>query len=136
MNDINDTRKRIKAIIESSGYSLRGFAREVGITPGGLSGIINGKSKIISGMFLKILEFRFNVNPLWLETGEGPVYQKDFHLENSAEIDMILKFRKLAKEQQQSINVMIDALYQQVRQNEEQETRVAETARKKSRLWP
>ena len=135
MNEINDARERLKMILESSGYSLRSFAREIGITPGGLSGILNGRSKILSGMFLKILEYRFNVNPLWLETGEGQTYTKKFLIEDTHEIDLVCKFRKLGNDQKKSITLMTDALYQQTQSKEPREM-VAESLRKKSKLWP
>lgn len=111
---------------------MRSFAKEVGITPGGLSGILNGRSKILSGMFLKILEYRFNINPVWLETGEGDTYLKKFHIEDRNEIDLILKYRNLSRDQKKSIDLMTDALYQQIHH----EDLVAETRRKKTKLWP
>lgn len=132
---VNEIRERLKLVIESSGYSLRGFAREIGITPGGLSGIINGRSKILSGMFLKNLEFRFNINPVWLESGEGSQYVKKFLIEEKDEIELILKYRKLDFQQKKSLSVMTDALYiQQEKQNMEHSL-VAEKNRKKTGDW-
>ena len=135
MNDINETRKRLKIIIESSGYSLRRFSNEIGITPGGLSGILSGRSKILSGMFLKVLEYRFNVNPVWLETGEGTIYVKKFLIEDSDEMEHILKLRKLDKEQKKSVIVMTNALYQQKLHEEGDHLMVAEPTRKKLKKW-
>jgi len=135
VNDINKTRERLKNIIESSGYSLRRFSSEIGITPGGLSGILSGRSKILSGMFLKVLEYRFNVNPVWLETGEGATYIKKFLIEDADEIEHVIKLRKLDKEQKKSVIVMTNALYQQKLHDEGGDLMVAEPSRKKFKKW-
>ena len=114
---------------------MRRFAREIGITPGGLSGILTGRSKNLSGMFVKNLEYRFNINPLWLETGAGQTYVKKFVLEDTGEIDLVLKFRKLEKNQKNSILMMTNALYQNISPENSPKEMVAETRRKKPKHW-
>jgi hypothetical protein len=102
------------------------------MTPGGLSGILTGRSKVLSGMFIKVLEFRFNVNPVWLETGEGSTYVKKFLIEDADEIEHIIKFRELDKEQKKSITLTTNALYEQ---KHVKQMMVAELGRKKSKKW-
>lgn len=121
--------------MKSSGYSLRRFSREIGITPGGLSAILSGRSKVLSGMFLKVLEYRFNINPEWLKAGNGLTYVKKCIIEDEEEIKHIIKFRELDKEQKKSVTLIVEALYDQKHGQKYEDFMVAEPLRKKSKKW-
>lgn len=132
---VNEIQDRLKEVIESSGYSLRGFAHEIGMTPGGMSGIISGRSKTLSGMFLKVLEFRFKINPRWLLNGTKPMYLHDLTLENPEEIEFITKFRRLGKEQKKSVSLTLVAIYDQELRKESEILKVAEPGLKKRKKY-
>jgi len=114
---------------------LRGFAHEIGMTPGGMSGIISGRSKTLSGMFLKVLEFRFKINPRWLLNGTKPMYLHDLTLENPEEIEFITKFRRLGKEQKKSVSLTLVAIYDQELRKESEILKVAEPGLKKRKKY-
>jgi transcriptional regulator with XRE-family HTH domain len=127
---VNTTQDRIRYIIEISGYSLRGFAKESGISPSGLSGILSGKTRDVSPMFLKILEIRFQVNPDWLRTGEGKIFLSKLMVEDKTEVEFLRKIRALGRDEKKSIYLMAEALFQ----NSVNDL-VAEKNRKKSKHW-
>lgn len=66
--------ERIKIIIKTLGIKNKEFAKELGLTQGGLSDIINGRVKKLSGTFIELLKLKYNVNPTWLLTGEGEMF--------------------------------------------------------------
>jgi len=127
---VNTIQERIRYIIENSGFSLRGFARESGISPSGLSGILSGKTRDVSPMFLKILETRFQVNPAWLKTGEGKVFHSKYVIDDEAEAELLRKIRSLGPDERKSLLMTIDAYYQNSVTD-----MVAEKNRKKTRHW-
>ncbi len=62
---------RLKKIIQITGYSMRRFAKEIGVSPSTLHEYIKGRIPP-ADLFVRICE-RFNVSEAWLLTGEGPM---------------------------------------------------------------
>lgn len=119
-------------MVKISGLTSRRFAHQIGITPSGLSGITTGRSKTLSGLFLKIAELRFNISAEWLMEGKGPIHATPWHIKDSHEMDKVLKFRSLDAERKKSVLIMIDAFYKQLDQSE-QENEKAEKDLKKTK---
>lgn len=67
-------RERIIHIIKSLGITQKQFAEQVGITAGGLTDYIKGRSKDLSGSTIANVAIKFNVNPTWLLTGDGEMF--------------------------------------------------------------
>ena len=63
--------ERLKRIVKHCGLKNSEFAESVGLSSGGLSDILSGRNKGISNPVVKAIQYRYNVNPTWLLTGEG-----------------------------------------------------------------
>jgi len=50
------------------------IAEELALTPAAVSDILHGRVKKISGPVIELLRIKFNVNPDWLERGEGEMF--------------------------------------------------------------
>lgn len=104
---------RFKEIIAAIGLKNKELARELGITPAAVSDIVNGRVKNISGSLLILLQLKFNINPDWLLTGEGDMFNtpsdvKDGKVNYTSitdinEITRTKWFKNLSKEQREII---------------------------------
>lgn len=63
---------RLQQIIEESNLTVKDFASKIGITPSGLSDILNGRTKRISVKVLVAIAKEFGINPDWIRTGKEP----------------------------------------------------------------
>lgn len=109
---MNDFSKRLRTVIDHSGYSLRQFAREIGISAGGLSGLLSGKTREPSQMFLHLLEYRFGVNRDWILKGKGAEYSDKLMVCEKEEASLLLTYRKLGKENKGTVQKIIKTLEQ------------------------
>ena len=50
------------------------LSEEIGITKSAIYDIINGRVKKLSGTMIKLLRIQYNINPAWLQTGEGEMF--------------------------------------------------------------
>lgn len=64
---------RIKKLRKSLGLSGEKFGKRLGITRGAISNIENG-SRSVTEQMIKSICREFNVNELWLRTGEGDMF--------------------------------------------------------------
>jgi len=110
---MDDIINRLLEVIKISGLSDRKFAAAIGLSASGLNGIIKKRTKKLTPAILKVIQYRYNVNPQWLLTGQEPMYGKNFIVEDPVEIDHISKFRLLDGEQKRSVILMTKALYEQ-----------------------
>lgn len=62
--------ERIKQIRKNNGMTLEQFGDILGVTGTTVSRIENGKRNVTEQMHKSICR-EFNINPTWLETGEG-----------------------------------------------------------------
>lgn len=69
MNEL-DISARIKNYIESNGLTVNNFAQKVGIDPGNLRKMLQGKQTITSKTLQKI-STTYGINLEWLKTGNG-----------------------------------------------------------------
>ena len=65
-----DIKKRIAEVMESSGKNKSEFAREMGVTPNYLAGVLTNSTKGVSATLLKGLAF-MGININWVITGKG-----------------------------------------------------------------
>jgi transcriptional regulator with XRE-family HTH domain len=65
---------KLKKIIEATVYSMRQFAKELGISPSTFHEYLKGRTPP-ADLLVRICE-RFNVSETWLLTGEGPMFRE------------------------------------------------------------
>lgn len=68
-------KERIKQLREYLGLSQAEFAKKINKTPGFISLIETGRSGLSAGTIVLICQ-TFGVNPDWLKTGEGSMFQE------------------------------------------------------------
>ena len=68
--------ERIKELRKALGLTLEKFGAKLGVTKTAISNIENGNRGLTDQMFLSICR-EYNVNPGWLETGNGPMFRED-----------------------------------------------------------
>jgi len=68
-----DVGGRIRSIREKLGLTQPVFAKSLGVGHSWLSELENGKYKP-SDVWLVAIEYRYNINPQWILTGEGSMY--------------------------------------------------------------
>lgn len=71
-NKVNTISGRLKLIISDLNITQAELAENIGMTAGGLSDIIRGKTKQPSGCTLKAIEFKYGISVEWLLTGKEP----------------------------------------------------------------
>lgn len=67
--------ERIKELRKALGLTLEKFGAKLGVTKTAISNIENGNRGLTDQMFLSICR-EYNVNPGWLETGNGPMFRE------------------------------------------------------------
>lgn len=112
--------ERIKLIRQHYNLSLSAFGQKLGVTASSISRLENGERNITEQMFKAICR-EYNINPHWLQTGEGDMFLETDNV-YLAKIDNILtgeddNFKKLFKvmldfdnEEIQILNSMIDKI--------------------------
>lgn len=68
---------RLKKLLRALDIKQTSLSREIGMSESGLRGLLTGRVKSISGDALVELQQKFNVNPVWLVTGEGSMFLSD-----------------------------------------------------------
>ncbi|MDI7165923.1 helix-turn-helix domain-containing protein [Leptospira santarosai] len=63
---------RLRKVFEESGLNQSDFAESIGLKPSSFSDLLYGRAKNPSVETVSNLIKTYNVNPLWLMTGEGP----------------------------------------------------------------
>lgn len=92
--------ERLVKVYLESGMSKKGFGLSIGHSRSSITEIFKGRTKNISGATVKILELRYAVNPIWLETGLGKPYNNKLVITKKDSYRLIALFRKLAPESQ------------------------------------
>jgi len=67
-------RERIKIILKFLKITQKEFAEVVGMTAGGFTDYLKGRSQDLSSKTVKNIVTNFGVNPLWLLTGDGDMF--------------------------------------------------------------
>ena len=70
-------RERLLHLLESLGLTKKIFAGRIGLSPSTISDYLNGRLKSISADAIAAIYKEFNVNPIWLLTGEGEMFLSD-----------------------------------------------------------
>ncbi|MES0491961.1 MAG: helix-turn-helix transcriptional regulator [Leptospirales bacterium] len=104
---------RLSQIIEDSGLNRRKFAESIGVSPPTISEIFNNKIHSLSGTITKILELKYGINPIWLETGSGSHYRDSIILTDQEEILFVLNTRKLSLGNKKLLTILCDVFYRQ-----------------------
>jgi transcriptional regulator with XRE-family HTH domain len=90
--------ERIRVVRRKLGINQGEFARQIGLTQAALSSIEVGKSKLTE-QNIKLICVTFNVNELWLRTGEGEMFGSLSSYEN----ELLDIYRQLTEETQDFI---------------------------------
>lgn len=68
--------ERVKELRKALGLTLDKFGARLGVGKTAISKIEKGENNLTDQMFLSICR-EYNVNPGWLETGNGPMFRED-----------------------------------------------------------
>lgn len=66
--------ERLRLILSSLGISQKDFAERIGITPSGLSDVLNGRTKGITKTIALSIQAVYSVNSEWLLNGNGSMF--------------------------------------------------------------
>ena len=75
-NELQTVERRIREIMNSEGLTQQDFAQRLGISPGSLSNIFNGRTRATNNHTMAIHRAFPNLNIEWLLFGEGSMYAK------------------------------------------------------------
>ncbi len=67
-------RDRIKKIVDELNITQKVLSEAIGIKPSTLSDFLNGRFKTLSSDTIRNLLLKYNINPIWLLTGEGDMF--------------------------------------------------------------
>jgi len=105
--------ERLKILINYMNLSQKDFAISIGLTPSSLNDILNGRTKNISKTLLIAIRYVYNINPAWLLTGEGEMFNSPSDIKDGkvnytaiSDINDITRtrwFKNLTKEQRDII---------------------------------
>ena len=65
---------QLNAVIEKLGLSQKEFCQKVSISPSRLSEVLSGRTKNLSSDIITSIYRVYNINPIWLLTGEGSMF--------------------------------------------------------------
>lgn len=102
--------ENIRILINELNISQRKFALKIGVDPGYMSKILNGKAEVNERMIL-LIENVFNVNRYWLETGEGNIFRNTSFISTKDRVLEIID--KLDDDQIESVSVFLKFLQEQ-----------------------
>ena len=102
---------RLEKFLEENNLSRKQFALSIGAQPSGISEIFNGNISSLSGTTVRIIEVIYGINPKWLETGFGKKFKSTVTITDENECDMIIKTRKLNKENKILLKALIETLW-------------------------
>ena len=80
---LDDTEK-FKMVFEESGLNQTRFSEKIGITPGSLSGILNGRTKPTMALFRNLVQAFPNINPMWLFADDENMHVGDTSVSSSS----------------------------------------------------
>ncbi|MES0490897.1 MAG: helix-turn-helix transcriptional regulator [Leptospirales bacterium] len=104
---------RLSKIIDETHLNYEDFAISLGLNLSKITNLLNGKTKTISGNFVKLIEILYGVNPVWLETGMGKKYSKNARPVTAKEILLMENFRLLSEYNQDLICLISETLHKQ-----------------------
>ena len=70
----NDAMRHLEDLIAALRMSNSEFANVLGISPSAVSDMIHGRVRKISGSVARLIEYKYDVNPEWLQSGEGEMF--------------------------------------------------------------
>lgn len=73
MIDRAEMGQRVREVLTTLGMKQRHAAQKIGFRPGYMNDVLQGRTKP-SLVFLSKLRVLYNVSPLWVMHGEGPVF--------------------------------------------------------------
>ncbi len=120
--------ERIKELRKALGLTLEKFGAKLGVTKTAISNIENGNRGLTDQMFLSICR-EYNVNPGWLETGNGPMFcensdDNDYMLAASALSDdplvtsCLIEYAKLQQNERDIVRKYIDNLIKRYKEED------------------
>lgn len=71
IKNLTEFSSRIKLVRECSGLTREAFAKKVNVSGAYIGQLESGKKEKPSTLFLGSVEKTFNINPVWLESGDG-----------------------------------------------------------------
>jgi transcriptional regulator with XRE-family HTH domain len=77
--------ERIQIILKKLNVSRKDFAHIINVSYGNLSDWLNGRSEP-SAKAIRAIYYNYDVNPIWLLTGEGPFRTPDYLVNDSSEL--------------------------------------------------
>lgn len=124
--------KRIMKIIETKGCSKSDFARAINVTPAYISKLGKFPDSVPSERTIISICREFNVNPEWLQTGNGPMFRDRTRYDELSEFigdllksDMDLRHRfilAISKLSIEQLEVVRQVAVELVKQTEEEKT--------------
>lgn len=66
--------ERLKILLDVLDMSQKEFAESVGLYPGRVNDLLKGRTNDLSSESIRRIMSKYNVNPTWLLTGEGSMF--------------------------------------------------------------
>ena len=125
-------RERIKQIRKNNGMTLEQFGNILGVTGTTVSRIENGKRNVTEQMRKSICR-EFNINPTWLETGEGDMFispsndvirrlSKILHKDNKLTLTLLDMFEQYTSEDWRALEHVVNKSAEYIKQLESKGT--------------
>lgn len=120
--------ERVNEIRKSLGLTMEKFGEKLGVQKSAISKIEHGQCSVTDQMFLSICR-EYNVNPGWLETGNGPMFREDpddndYMLAASALSDdplvtsCLIEYAKLQQNERDIVRKYIDNLIKRYKEED------------------
>lgn len=110
MNINEEVKERLMEVITDNSTNKSKFAKSLGLQPSLITDIFSGKAKTISGNILVILQLRYGINHVWLETGSGSKFISQVELLDNDEIELIYYLRTFNKDSKTLLKIIVDTL--------------------------
>ena len=124
--------ERIKQIRKNNGMTLEQFGNILGVTKVAISNIENGKRNVTEQMRKSICR-EFNINPTWLETGEGDMFisrsndvirrlSKILHKDNKLTLTLLDMFEQYTSEDWRALEHVVNKSVEYIKQLENKDS--------------
>lgn len=107
------------AELDEYGISYRRLSREMGKHQSYIGNVMSS-NRTLSQDAIEYLTARFNVNPEWLQTGVGSMFLDGGKTNNVDQAIFITKWLSLPKRERQSVENIVDILYEHVDQDHQE----------------
>jgi len=106
--------ERLDEVIRDTHLTRSKFAEVNGFSRGTLGDIFRERIGTLSNCMINLLQLKYSINPVWLETGEGEKQIDSAIVTDPEELRHLFLFRRLREKDKNSIEGLTETFYEKM----------------------